>query len=289
MRNAAEGVSNNEGQGKWKGSPSLLKLAEKLGNVEQWVSEIPLEDMHQQRFGNKSFRLLHKRICDQAERDMAEVLQAGGGDPSKAAEVAQYWTDSFGNATRIDYGTGHELNFVIVMFSLAVLNCADHPDDRLAMLTTVFLKYLRVMRLLEDHYSMEPAGSKGVWGLDDYHHLPFYWGAAQLIGNKLSLTPSTVEQDCKSNADDYIYMECIDWILTNKSGAFHENSPTLASLTSLQWPKIKTGMLKMYNAEVLGKWPVVQHLCFGSILEWPEGVPDEARTPLPASFPARET
>ncbi|KAK8749502.1 hypothetical protein OTU49_015399 [Cherax quadricarinatus] len=52
-----------------------------------------------------------------------------------------------------------------------------------------------------------------------------------------------------------------------KTGPFAEHSNQLWNISGVQsWSKINQGLIKMYKAEVLHKFPVVQHMLFGSIL-----------------------
>jgi serine/threonine-protein phosphatase 2A activator len=65
--------------------------------------------------------------------------------------------------------------------------------------------------LIECLFRLEPAGSRGVWGLDDYTFLSFYWGAAQLVGH---FSPNSVrdEKILKENSDDFLYFSSIKYI-----------------------------------------------------------------------------
>lgn len=130
------------------------------------------------RFGNPAFR----RWLD-FQRHNVPLQHRLQGIP-RADEVSSYLLNSLGDHQRIDYGTGHEAHFA------AWLYCLCHPStgprveasEHAVLVLLIFAQYLRLARHLQATYWLEPAGSHGVWGLDDYHFLPFLWGAAQLIG-----------------------------------------------------------------------------------------------------------
>eukprot|EP00740_Mantoniella_antarctica_P015617 CAMPEP_0181383424 /NCGR_PEP_ID=MMETSP1106-20121128/21344_1 /TAXON_ID=81844 /ORGANISM="Mantoniella antarctica, Strain SL-175" /LENGTH=139 /DNA_ID=CAMNT_0023503067 /DNA_START=503 /DNA_END=922 /DNA_ORIENTATION=- len=136
------------------------------------------------------------------------------------------------------------------------------------MVTRVFTKYVAVMRRLQTLYRLEPAGSHGVWGLDDYCFLPFYWGASQLVHHD-RIKPRSIHVDdiLELFGDDYLYLSSVKFVKQVKKGNLSETSPMLNDISGvLNWGKVNTGLLKMYKVECLGKFPIMQHFLFGSIL-----------------------
>lgn len=166
-------------------------------------------------------------------------------------------------------------------------------------------RYLELVRRLIKTYTLEPAGSHGVWGLDDHAFLPYLFGSAQ-YGPAISETDKTPIEGSLASAPDpadvtktaivsrertrNMYFSAIGFIYDVKKGPFWEHSPMLYDISGVRagWAKINKGMIKMYVAEVLSKFPVVQHFYFGSLFSWekdPDAVPQPG-TVHTASQPA---
>ncbi|KAF2009554.1 serine/threonine-protein phosphatase-like protein 2A activator 1 [Aaosphaeria arxii CBS 175.79] len=273
--------------------PVVQRLAELLQKLSAIIDEVPPEK-GPRRFGNISFRkwydVVASRISDLIEEFLPEEILAADSHSEVSAkkELEAYLMGGFGSAQRLDYGTGHELSFLAFLaclWKLGVFAESNDGDQERAIVLGLIEPYLQLIRRLILTYTLEPAGSHGVWGLDDHSFLPYIFGSAQFSPAITSVSDIVVEGSLPSapNPGDVaklnavqrqrqrnMYFSAIGFIYDVKKGPFWEHSPILFDVSGVQagWAKINKGMLKMYHGEVLSKFPVVQHFPFGSLFLW---------------------
>jgi len=224
-------------------SKSVQVLLDILNQLGIWVREIPPSN-YAARFGNIAFRSWFAQLEKSSIELLSTILPPSIQDAK--VELIPYFLQSFGNPSRIDYGTGHELNFVALIYCLYSLEIFE-KDDFSSLVNFVFKEYVQLVRKLQRVYRLEPAGSRGVWGLDDYTFLSFYWGSAQLVGHFL---PNSVrdEKILRENSEDFLYFSSINFIKEMKSGPLSETAPILYDISFLPtWKKINSGLLKMFK------------------------------------------
>ena len=245
-------------------SGPVEKISTLFDTFDTWIAEIPPIDQPQ-RFGNKAF----KQFYDKLVADSSGLLENILGEKyfNSIPEISIYLNESFGNSTRIDYGTGHELAFIAFLCCLYKIGFLKEPDA-VATVFHVFVRYMSICRKLQATYMMEPAGSHGVWSLDDFHFIQFIWGSSQLMGHKRITPARAVQEDYYRSFDkDYMYLAAIKHICSVKTGPFAEHSNQLWNISGVPlWNKVNCGLIKMYKAELLAKFPVIQHFLFGSLL-----------------------
>ncbi|KAL6778065.1 hypothetical protein ACKKBG_A16790 [Auxenochlorella protothecoides x Auxenochlorella symbiontica] len=245
-------------------SPAIEALLEILGSLQRLVDSHPPAE-RSLRYGNPAFRDWMEGMRTAAPQLLEPLLS--GAQAAALPELVSYLQDSFGNSTRIDYGTGHETTFAGLLFCLARLGVLE-PGDAAGLVLAVFPAYLALMRRLQTTYWLEPAGSHGVWGLDDYQILPFLWGSAQLVDHG-DITPGSIHNPAvlQDGKEEYMYLSAVAFVKQVKKGHLAETSPMLNDISGLpSWTRVNAGMIKMYQAEVLSRLPIMQHFLTGNLL-----------------------
>ncbi len=210
-------------------------------------------------------------------------------------ELQSYLHHAFGHEIRLDYGTGHECSFYIFLYALCKIGLFGNvpktktPSNGIMapVALSITSQYLQICRGIQTDYMLEPAGSHGVWGLDDYHCVPFYIGACQIQNEYYKNCCNSFDSSSSSNiakpscihddsvlihseeSESMLYFTCIRYIKSLKKGVpFFESSPMLNDISQLSnWAKVSGGLLRLFEGEVLDKKPVVQHFVFGDIFK----------------------
>lgn len=245
-----------------EGVTNVLKMLDK---IESLIEQFPPVEQPQ-RFGNVAFKDWIIKVKQNTTVLLQDIMEQKLH--MAIPEIKIYLEESFGNATRIDYGTGHEMSFLMFLCCLYKIGVLKEQDN-VATVFLIFIKYIKIARKLQQTYRMEPAGSHGVWSLDDYQFVPFIWGSSQLIDQPKIYPPAKFLEDeiIDKFADEYMFLSCIKYIKQVKTGPFAEHSNQLWSISAVgSWAKINQGLIKMYKKEVLSKFPVIQHARFGSLL-----------------------
>ena len=244
-----------------------MNFIDVLKSLEDLIKETPPFEQPQ-RFGNKAYQSWYTKVENNYDTYIRKIVDIQK-HPNLDLEIKSYFLDCFGSSKRIDYGTGHELNFLcilLILFKTGYFSEEDFPG----VVHHLFYPYIFLVRNLQITYKLEPAGAHGVWGLDEYHFLPFLFGASELIKHPVIISSDIHNTNImKEFSEKYMYLNMIKYVKTVKIGNFSEHSPMLDTISQVfNWEKVARGLVKMYLDEVLKKYVVMQHFYFGSVLTW---------------------
>lgn len=214
---------------------SNAALSQTLSHVDQILESTPL-DPRPARVTNYAFQAFLNTVKNEIKIEMPEYL---------------YFTSSFGNFVRMDYGTGHEMNFLCFTYVLT-----SKETLKINEVFHLLSDYFRIVRKAINKFNIEPAGSLGIWGVDDFQLLPFLLGSAEMAATGIRLGST---MGCYKEAEEYVRK--------TKGRHFERDATFLASFRTKKWGDVNRILNRKYYENVLNRSVVVQHFIFCEFLE----------------------
>lgn len=113
-------------------SPVVRKVEAYMFRLNKLIDEIPPLSQPM-RYGNKAFKQWYSHQVDETKLFLTDLVSPELVQKGALEELIPYLTCSYGDETRIDYGTGHELNLTIFFLCLYKVNL-----QLLSLLHTLF-------------------------------------------------------------------------------------------------------------------------------------------------------
>jgi serine/threonine-protein phosphatase 2A activator len=111
-------------------------LCQLLENLRSWVDKVPAHEMGLSRFGNPGFRDWYDMVQEKMDESLMPLL----ANKQQREEAGAYLLASFGDRKRIDYGTGHEANFICFLLCLCEFKAVSE-DEYDGLVAVAFWEY----------------------------------------------------------------------------------------------------------------------------------------------------
>lgn len=191
------------------------------------------------------------------------------------------------------------------------------PIPRMTNVIFPSCRYLDIVDYLISSYRLQPSTEFGNWGLNDYRHVAFVWGSAQLAaGDGPSPAACVLDETAASrHRDAFVFAKCMDAVHRRANGGYGSDEPVengggggpdgrkrrqrtppvwshsyqLWNVTGLtRWDRVNECLTNAFRRDVLGRFEIVSRLAFGELLKFapnprPPDVPFYDCVPAPAT------
>ncbi|GAA5979096.1 hypothetical protein JCM5350_007064 [Sporobolomyces pararoseus] len=265
-----------------QGEPSqaIEQLCKFLDKVERLVQDAQPFEPCNQKHAFSSFR---SKLAVLATSLHLELLPSLLRADVLLPELQFHLLRSFGSQSRLDYGTGHELSFMLYLLSLRLTGILRQEGDSKFVVREVLKRYWKVTELGRKKFGLVVAGRRGVWKKDETNGRVWFDPKASEARvhparskSSSSLTSSSLHLNTSSTPLNLLRSLLLSSSSSSSSPTSHSGTSTpnpysfnFSSRTPSPTPtqhESRSDLFQLYLHTTLISLPCLLHLRFGSLL-----------------------